>query len=222
MSFRKISNAGRRINVCKFPSEKMQENIWTESILELCFAYMCERDRNIRSYRAQAIRIYYELDGKRHSYTADFLIYRKNQRPLIVEVKPKHHITPWFDQLIRIVTPICDQAGYDFAVHTDREILVEPFLTTIKRLRYYSRTPVYPHHQLLCHEFFATRMQGTLQEIFEFFAKRNVEKSVVLALLYRDVIFTDLSIPLGLNSPIRYKPRSEQNQEDEDVGPKTS
>ncbi len=215
MSFRKISNAGRRINVCKFPSEKMNENIWTESIIELCLAYGCEHDPNVILYRTQAIRIYYELNGKRRSYTADFLIYRRTQRPLIVEVKYERQITPWFEQLFRIITPICDRVGYDFLVYTEREIMVEPFLSTIKRLRYYSRTPIYPHHQLLCHEFFATREEPTLEEIFDFFAERNVDKSVVLALLYRGVISTDLSIPLGLNSPIRYSRTQTKDKENQ-------
>jgi TnsA endonuclease-like protein len=215
MSFRKISNAGRRINVCKFPSKKMRRNVWTESIMELCLAYLCERDPTVVSYLTQAIRIYYELNGKRCSYTADFLIYREDQRPLIVEVKCERRITPWFEQLFRIVTPICDLAGYDFLVYTEHQIRIEPFLTTIKRLWYHSRTPILPHHQLLCHEFFATRAESTLRELFEFFIKRNVDKSVVLALLYHDVISTDLSIPLGLNSPISYPTTKTEDKENQ-------
>jgi hypothetical protein len=202
MSFRKISNAGRRINVCKLPSKKMRRNIWTESILELCLAYLCERDPTVVSYLTQAIRIYYELNGKRHSYTADFLVYRKDQRPLIVEVKCASQITAWFEQLFRIVTPICDLAGYDFLVYTEHEIRIEPLLTTIKRLWYYSRTPLYPHQQLLAHEFLSNRQVVTLGEMFDSFESRGSERSVVLALLYHNFILTDYSIPLGLNSPI--------------------
>src|ERR1044072_3857088 len=100
--FREINNCWRRINVCKFPSQKNGRNIWTESIIELCLAIICEQDRNIVSYTTQTARIHYELDGKRRLYTADFLIYRKVGRPLIVEVKYRRQITPWFEQLFRI------------------------------------------------------------------------------------------------------------------------
>lgn len=144
-----------------------------------------------------------------------FLDLPQSSTPLIVEVKYERQITPWFEQLFRIITPICDRAGYDFLVYTERKIMIEPLLSTIKRLRYYSRTPIYPHHQLLCHEFFATREESTLEEIFDFFAERNVDKSVVLALLYRSVISTDLSIPLGLSSPICYSTTQAENKEDQ-------
>jgi len=85
---------------------------------------------------------------------------------------------------------------------TEHEILVEPFLTTIKRLRYYSRTPIHPQHQLLCHGFFSHRQTATLAELFDLFESRGTERPVVLALMYHGFIITDYSIPLGLNSPI--------------------
>lgn len=200
--FRDINNGGRRINVCKFPSQKNGRNIWTESIIELCFAMICEHDRNVITYATQAVRIHYELDGKRRSYTSDFLVYRKVGRPLVVEVKYRRQITAWFDQLFRIVTPICDRAGLDFNAKTEYEILIEPLLTTLKRLRYYSRTPLHPQHQLLCHEFLSKREAATLGEVFNFFEARGADRTVVLALIYHNFIITDYSIPLGLNSPI--------------------
>src|SRR5258706_10995188 len=210
--FREINNGGRRINVCKFPSQKNGRNIWTESIIELCFAQMCERDRNVISYSTQTARINYELDGRRRRYTSDFLIYRRDKRPLIVEVKYERQITPWFDQLFRLVTVVCDRAGYDFLIVTERQIIVEPFLSNIKTLRYYSRTPILPYHQLLCHEFLATTEEATLREICESFARRNVNKSVVLALIYHDFLLTDLSVPLGPNSSIRLSNSNDQQE----------
>src|SRR5438034_4136603 len=99
MAFRRIHNAGRRINVCKFPSQKNGRNVWTESIIELCFAIISERDRNVISYTTQTARIHYELDGKRRYYTADYLVYRRVGRPLIVEIKYQRQVTPWFEQL---------------------------------------------------------------------------------------------------------------------------
>jgi hypothetical protein len=167
--FRDVNNRWRRINVCKFPSHKNGQNIWTESIGELCLAMFCERDRNIVRYSTQSVRIHYYLDGKQRYYTPDFLIYRKVGRPLIVEFKYERQITAWFDQLFRIVTPICDCAGFDFEVKTERHILVEPLLTTVKRLRYYSRTPIHPHHQLWAHGFLSKRKAATLGEMFDFF-----------------------------------------------------
>lgn len=202
MAFRRINNAGRRINICKFPSQKNGRNVWTESIIELCFAIICERDSNVISYTTQTARIHYELDGKRRSYTADYLVYRKVGRPLIVEIKYQRQITPRFDQLFRIVTPICERAGFVFAVKTERDILVEPQLTTFKRLRNYSRISIHPQHQLLCQEFLSQRENSVLAEVFDFFQARGEDRSVVLALMYHNFILTDYSIRLDLNSPV--------------------
>ncbi len=208
---RDIKNGWRRINVCKFPSEKNARNVWTESMIELCFAMICERDRNVISYSTQTARIHYELDGKRRSYTADFVVHRKLGRPLIVETKYQRQITPWFEKLFRIVRPVCDRAGFDFEVRTERDIFVEPLLTTFKRLRSYSRIPLHPQHQLLCHEFFSSRGSATLAEVFEFFQSQDEERSVVLALMHHNFILTDYSIPLHLNSPVWLPTDSENN-----------
>jgi len=211
MTLRAISNAGRRINVSKIPSQKMNEQIWSESILERDCALTLECDHNVIRYVGQGARVYYELDGKRRIYTADFLVNRKTGRPQIIEVKLRRFITPWFEQLFRIITPICDNAGYDFLVLTELEIRIEPFLSNIKRQLYYSRTPIHPQHYLLCDEFFRTNGQSTLGQIVDFFDARTCDRSVVFALMHRGVISTDHSVPLTMNSLIQ--PGSRPNQE---------
>lgn len=209
--FRDINNGWRRINVCKFPSQKNGRNVWNESIMEMCCAMKCEIDRNIISYSTQTARIYYELDGKRRIYTADFLVYRKVGRPLIIEVKYQRQITPWFEQLFRIITPICDHAGFDFAVRTEQHLLKEPMLSTLKRLRGYARIPILPQHQILCREFFSSRATVPLAEVFEFFEARGGDRRVVLALMYHNFILTDYSISLDLNSPVWLPTDTENN-----------
>jgi hypothetical protein len=204
MAFRNISNAGRLINVTKIPSMEMERNIWTESILERDLAIRALYDSDVLSIREQAIRVFYTLDGKRRSYTPDFLIERKNHRPQIIEVKYKRQLTPWFQLLFRIITPICDRHGYEFLVYTESEIRIQPLLDDIKLLRRYARIPLYPYHEILCHEFFSNKAVASLQELYEFFAGKQVDKQVVLALLYHGILATDHSIPLGVNSPIHY------------------
>jgi TnsA-like endonuclease N terminal len=211
MTLRHISNAGRRINVSKLPSEKMSQQIWSESILERDCAVTLECDRNVIRYFGQGARIYYELDGRRRSYTADFVVHRKTGRPQIIEVKLRRFITPWFEQLFRIITPICDNAGYDFLVLTELEIRIEPFLSNIKRQWYYSRTPIHPQHYLLCDEFFRTNGQSTLGQIVNFFAARNYDRSIVFALMHRGVISTDHAVPVTMNSPIQRGSLPNQN-----------
>ena len=147
----------------------MDMNIWTESILERDLIHHLEYDSNVISYRTQAVRIFFELDGKRRHYTADVLCERRVGRPQIIEVKPKKRLSPWFLQLYRIITPICEREGFEFVLYTEFEIRIQPFLDNIKCLWKYARTPLYPSHQILCYEFFSSRQEAPLGKLFEFF-----------------------------------------------------
>lgn len=208
MSFRQIYNAGRCINIGKYPSDKMKMNIWTESILERDLIHHLEHDSNVISYRTQAVRIFFELDGKKRYYTADVLCERRVGPPQIIEVKPKKKLSPWFLQVYRIITPICEREGFEFIVCTEFEIRIQPFLDNIKCLWKYARTPLYPSHQILCYEFFSSRQEAPLGKLVESFAMRRVERQVVFALLYHKILATDLSIQLGPDSPVRYQSSS--------------
>lgn len=212
MSFRRICNGGRLLNVSKFPSLKMRRNVLSESILENDFIHHLEHDSNVISYKEQATRIFFELDGKRRYYTPDFLVVRRIGKPQIIEVKLREKISQWFLQLYRIITPICEREGFEFVVSTELEIRT-PFLGNIKCLWKYARTPLYPFHQVLCYELFGTRSTASLEDVFEFFANRGVHKQVVLALLYFGIISTDLSVPLGPSSPIRYDAMTASDKE---------
>jgi hypothetical protein len=184
----------------------MDMNIWSESILERDLEYFLEYDSNVVSYRAQAARIFYELDGKRRHYTPDFLCERRNQRPQIIEVKYRKELSKLgMDEFFRMIYLICEREGYEFLVYTELEIRVQPRLNNIKTQWKYSRVPLTPYHQVLCDEFFTTEAEVELQQVYEFFAGKNIDKQVVLALLYHGFLSTDLNIPLGVNSPIRYQ-----------------
>jgi hypothetical protein len=205
MGFRKITNAGRRISIGKFPSLKMGRNVWFESTLERDLIFMLEYDSDVMSYREQAIRIFYELNGKRRYYTADILCQRKNQKPQIIEVKYQRELSKSeIDQVIRTITTICEREGYDFLVYTEIDIRVQPRLANIKLQWNYSRTPLYPYHEVLCYEIFKKRTEVSLQELSQFFAAKGIDKQVVLGLLYWGVLSTDLYSPIKPSSPIRY------------------
>jgi len=214
MSFRQLNNAGRCINIGKYPSDKMGVNVWTESILERDLIHRLEYDPNVASYSTQAVRIFFELDGTRRHYTADVLCERRVGRPQIIEVKPKKKLSPWFLQVYRIITLICEREGFEFVVYTEFEIRIQPFLDNIKCLWKYARTPLYPSHQVLCYEFFSSRPEASLAQLVEFFVRRQVEKQVVLALLYHKILSIDLSVPLGADSLVRYQSSSTTSNEE--------
>jgi hypothetical protein len=203
---RKITNNGGGKNIGKFPSLKLGRIVWWESLLERDFIYLLEFDGAVLSYAEQPFRIRYTLNGKRHSYTPDFLVNRKNKRQ-IVEVKlrkkagKEHYVI-----LFRIIAAVCRNEGYEFVVATECDIRVQPRLDNIKLLWRYAKTPIHSHHHLLCREYFKTASASIsirLADLISFFNSKGIGKDAVYAMLYRGLIWTDLKVPLEETSAIR-------------------
>jgi hypothetical protein len=101
---RKISNAGCKKVIGKFPSIKMQTAIWWESQIERDYIYLLEIDPNVISYQGQPFKISYQEKGKPRTYIPDFWVKRKQQEQ-VTEVKPNSKINqPELQKLWLIVT----------------------------------------------------------------------------------------------------------------------
>ncbi|MDH4874395.1 MULTISPECIES: TnsA endonuclease N-terminal domain-containing protein [unclassified Pseudomonas] len=71
-----------------FPSLKNCRQIVCESKLEADFCLLLEFDQNIISYHPQPITISTVVGDKKRRYTPDFLVKRRYQHDLYVEIKP--------------------------------------------------------------------------------------------------------------------------------------
>lgn len=197
-----ISRSPYRV-VYKFPSIKLGRTIYCESCLELHYAFLLDADHgDVLYFKEQPGKIRYNLDGKLHTYTPDFLVIRSNKKQ-IVEVKPES-ITSSEENIVlfRIIEPICREAGYEFIVATDLKIRVQPRLDNIKLLWKYGRTPIYPQHQIYCQEFFARKRDPILGELFDFFACRKEGRAVIFSLLYWGVVGIDINAAINTGAPI--------------------
>lgn len=202
MRARKIINGGTKKNIGKFPSLKMGRIIWYESLLERDYIYLLEFDSDVVAYHEQPCRIHYTYKGKHRRYTPDLHVQRNDKR-LIVEVKPKAKVFSERNTLLfRIASQICREQDYEFMVVTD-ELIRGQRLENIKLLYKYARTPVFPQHQIVCHEFFAKTEEAALGEFIEFFTSQNIERQVVYALVYWGVLAIDLMQPISLSSVVR-------------------
>lgn len=203
MLARNITNAGSIKLIGKFPSLKMGRIVWYESLLERDYLFLLEIDPAVIFYQEQPLRIYYFLEGKKRRYTPDFLIQRKHGKQ-IVEVKPKKKaMEQRYITLFRIVDEICWRDGYKFHVATDAVIRSQPRLNTAKFLYKYARTPLFPQHQIYCHELFAREQEILLGEIIKFFASRDIGPQVVFALIFHGVLSVNLTELLSPNSIVR-------------------
>ena len=189
--------------VYKFPSIKLKRTVYCESGLELDYSFLLDSDHgDVVSFQEQPRKIKYCLNGEPHTYTPDFFVSRRNKKQ-IIEVKPESKV--WSKEntiLFGIIETICHQADYEFLIVTDVEIRVQPRLDNIKLLWKYGRTPIYPHHQIYCQEFFALKSPLVLGELFEFFAYRKVGRAVVLSLFYWGLVGIDVNAPINSQSPV--------------------
>jgi hypothetical protein len=204
MSVREPSNrGGGKKYIGKFPSFRLNMTIWFESLLERDFLCLLEFDHlDVEFFESQPCRIHYRRDGRRRRYTPDFLVVRKGKRQ-IVEVKPMEKALEERNrEIYRIAGEACARRGYEFRVVTDTEIRAEPRLENVKILLRYQRTPILPHHQILCEEFFAGRQEATLGEVMDFFAAKGAGKQVVYGLVRWGVIGIDLAEPIGFRSRV--------------------
>jgi hypothetical protein len=189
--------------VYKFPSIKLRRTVYCESGLELDYAFLLDADHGgALSFQEQPGKIKYYLNGKLRTYTPDFLVTRPDKKQ-VVEVKPESKVFNEENKILfGIINSICRGAVYEFVVVTDAKIRVQPRLGNIKLLWKYGRTPIYPRHQIYCHEFFARKGNTVLGELLEFFAHQKEGKAVVFSLLYWGIVGIDINAPISLNAPV--------------------
>lgn len=199
---RKISNAGRKKVIGKFPSVKMNTAIWWESQIERDYIYLLEIDPNVISYQGQPFKIFYQDLGKSKTYTPDFWVQR-NKQGQVIEVKPNSQINkPDNQKLWRIITNWCREKGWEFLVVTDSMIRQQPKLNNIKLLYKYARTPLSQQNSWDCQQYFRQQQPITLQKAEQDLTDKGITKNKLYKLLYCGCLETDLRQCLGGESLI--------------------
>ncbi len=193
MAFRKVTNKGFRKFIGKFASYIHKKIIAYESRLERDFLYLVELDHmDVVEVSEQACRVHYFFDGRRRRFTIDFLIKRKRKKQM-VEIKYSTRAKqPKYQAAFRAARKAATREGYEFKVYTEETIRQQPRLDNAKLLIYYQRTPVHPHHQILCHEFFRDRSKASLGQLIQFFNTEGVETGTVYALLRWGIVGFDV------------------------------
>lgn len=87
MAVRKVSNRGGNI-IGYYPSLKMGRMVAFESTIERDLVYLLDYERQVEEFNEQPCKIEYLHNGKKHTYTPDFLIGFVGGHKAIVECKP--------------------------------------------------------------------------------------------------------------------------------------
>lgn len=200
---RKITNAGNRKVIGKFPSLKMNAVIWWESQLERDYIYLLEIDPEVLSYGEQPFTISYTDKGKPRRYTPDFVVTRP-KKTQVVEVKPSNQAqTEKNLNLFRKIAPICTANNQEFVVVTELRIRVQPRLNNIKLLYKYARVPLSLSNYLDCLQYFHSTEPIRLLNAERDLKERGINRSLLLRLLWCGFLVTDLMQPLNAESLIQ-------------------
>ena len=202
MRSRTPRNSGTLKNIGKFPSLKNRATVWFESHLERDFIYLIEFDKNVIKYQEQPFKIKYYLDGKRHFYTPDFFVERREKKQ-VIEIKPQFKTEDEeFIDFSNQMKSFFAREDYEFLVITDLTIRLQPRLSNIKLLWRYSRLPITTKQQILIHELFGNSSSISFSEISSSLGQTNQPKELVYALIFHGYLMTDLEQQLTEKSII--------------------
>lgn len=204
MGKRKVRHHGMNI-IGTFPGLKAP-SVEYESPIERDFIYVLEYDAQVLSYTAHPWRITGTTrDGSTHDYTPDFLVIRASDR-ILVECKPAEKVD---DEGTRQQCEVGLQwaAAHDhrFLLVTDQQLRAGHLLTNLKILWKYSRFPVPPATTRQCLALLGAHPDGVrfidlATELAQSPTPSLVHAPALYALLFRHVLGTDLSTPLGPTS----------------------
>jgi hypothetical protein len=170
--------------------------VYCESANEFFYALFLEIDTEVISYQEQPFTLRFTFEGKKHKYTPDFLVTRKD-RTEVIEVKEADEIAgEEYQLLFRLVAPLVAEKGYKFIVVEAEEVKLLPRLENVRLLWRYARVPIDPQHQIAVREIFSDRNSIPLSELQQLLAERSVSPQVMYALLYWGLLAVDLTCPL--------------------------
>jgi hypothetical protein len=139
---RQVRHGGGGNFIGYFCSLKMDRMVCFESLLERDLIFLLDFDANVLSYEAQPFSLPVRSNGRRRSYTPDFLIYTKSGK-LLVEVKPTQFVDkPGNRTKFRAADRLCESRAWKFQILTEKEIRRGCRLANVKKLTQYARLPV--------------------------------------------------------------------------------
>jgi hypothetical protein len=186
----------------KFSSLKLKEIVVTRSPPEHDYLFLLEADSGAIRYRSQPGPIFFSFESKRHRYTPDFLVFRRNKIQ-IIEVKPeKRLVEDWNSVLFAMATRACREREWEFTVVSDTMIRRQPRLDNLKLLYKYAGTQLDSEHQISSISFLSSRRITLLGELLDFFVSRKLPTQAVYALIFRGVIAININLAISVLSQV--------------------
>jgi hypothetical protein len=203
---RQVRHGGGGNFIGHFCSLKMDRMVSFESLLERDLIFLLDFDANVLGYEEQPFSLPVRSNGRRRSYTPDFLIYTKSGK-LLVEVKPTQFVDkPGNRTKFRAAERLCESRAWKFQILTEKEIRRGCRLANVKLLTQYARFPVDLHLEA---KILSTLGEATVPLSIEKLLEigRGDKRGELLTAIYRLAFFqmVDLHLdeaPLSISSRV--------------------
>lgn len=107
----------------KFPSRKVGQMIYWESLLERDYIRILEFDPEVKYFESQPLVIPYLYQGRRHEYFPDFKVITRADKIKLVEVKPNEFLQKDENRIkYNVGIQYCEQMGWTYHVATEDNI----------------------------------------------------------------------------------------------------
>lgn len=184
-----------------------------ESPLERDFYYLLDFDATVESYEEQPVRIHYEQDGRKRSYTPDALVVFRSgpgghpeRPPELCEIKTREDIRQdWPDckARYRAARRYAKKRGWRFKIVTEKEIR-GPYLDNVRFLRRYRRSSPSAEDEASIVRALAELGPVSVDALLSHLTEDTWRRAELIPVIWRLVatqeLHCDLSRPLTMNS----------------------
>ncbi|WP_155838787.1 TnsA-like heteromeric transposase endonuclease subunit [Arthrobacter castelli] len=193
------SHAGQSNYPGLFWSSTMDAHLCYESLLELDWLWLADFDKHVTAIASQPLWIHGHIDGKARRHAPDFLLNSSKHWYVVVDVKPAVAADrPEVREVFRWTASLCAARGWGYEVWTgaDAQMLRNiRFLGSARRSELVHDSAVAA--VLACFEPGMT-IEAVTRSAAGF--GRPATQAAVLHLLWRQILQTDLDVPLSAGS----------------------
>ena len=178
-----------------------------ESRLEKEYVELMQFDRSIQSLKSQAHKLVYYDEGKKSSYTPDFIIERKDGKE-IIEVKHSKSL-PKHKQKLLDVEIAYSLLGLRFLVLTEEFIRKQPRLANAQLILRYSWEKVSRKSFKALVDHFKDFGTDTIGSVLEKLSPKGVLMGELYKLIFHGIIMLDFDKQIDEDSEISFNPKVE-------------
>lgn len=160
------------------------------------YLYHLELDREVETYEQGGNKVVLPNQDRFISFTPHFIVTRRDKKQ-VVFIDRKLELT---DHIISKLSTAYRNQQKEFVRVLPSQIHLQPYLENAEFLYRYAWEPVTLEHKFAVFEFFQKRRATTIEDFQLFLQSRNLSRSSVFSLIFKNWLKVDMHRKLSENS----------------------